>query len=242
MKTTLWNPFRGCHKVSTGCKHCYIALGDKKRGRDFDKIEITTQFDRPIRKNKKGDYIIPSGSYVYTSFSSDFLLEDIDSFRHELWEMIKKRGDLTFMFLTKRIERLHQLTPPGFPIGYEHIEIGVSVENQKMADERLPYLLKVPLKHKMIICQPLIGPIDLTPYLEGIELVSVGGEAAKEGRILDDRWVLDIQNQCIKHAVNFEFRQVGSNYLKDGITYKVPWNQLTKTARLLDRTITFKKV
>ena len=85
----------------------------------------------------------------------------------------------------------------------------------------------------MIICQPLIGPIDLTPYLEGIELVSVGGEAAKEGRILDDRWVLDIQNQCIKHAVNFEFRQVGSNYLKDGITYKVPWNQLTKNCKII---------
>ena len=41
MKTTIWNPFRGCHKISTGCKNCYIALGDLKKGKDFDTIEKT---------------------------------------------------------------------------------------------------------------------------------------------------------------------------------------------------------
>lgn len=238
MKTTLWNPFRGCHKISAGCKHCYIALGDLKKGKDFDLIEKTKMYDRPIRKNKKGEYVIPSGTLVYTSFSSDFLLEDIDSYRNELWDMIHMRKDLKFMFLTKRISRLNDCLPSDWKDGYDHVSIGVSVENQEMADERLPYLMQSKIKHKMIICQPLIGPIDLSNYLKGIELVTVGGEQSREGRLLDDKWVEMIRETCIKHRVNFEFRQAASTYLKDGVTYHLRWHETSKVARSQMRDIT----
>lgn len=239
MKTSVWNPFRGCHKISAGCKNCYIALGDLKKGKDFDVIEKTVQYDRPIRKNKKGEYVIASDTLVFTSFSSDFFLEDIDSYRDELWAMIKSRPDLSFLFLTKRINRFDKVIPSDWPVGYEHVTVGVSVENQEMADERLPYLLKANIKHKNIICQPMIGPIDLSNYLDGIEFVTVGGEAASKGRILDDAWVLDIREECIKHKVSFEFRQAASNYLKDGVLQKIKWHDLSKVARELDRNIYF---
>ena len=231
MKTTLWNPIRGCHKISAGCKHCYIELGDKKHGRDFDTIEVTQQYDRPIRKNKKGEYVIPSGTLVYTCFSSDFLLEDIDSYRDDFWNMIKERSDLTFLFLTKRIERFMDVMTSDFETSFHHVHVGVSVENQEMADFRLPYLLKAPIHHKSIICQPLIGPISLSSYLQGIELVVVGGEASKDGRIMDLSWVDAIRKDCLQAKVNFSYRQAASNTMKQGVLYHIPWNKLTKDAR-----------
>jgi len=239
MKTTLWNPIRGCHKVSMGCQNCYIELGDKKKGRDFNLIETTTQFDRPIRKNKKGEYVIPSGTLVYTCFSSDFFLEDVDQYRLSWWQMIKERSDLEFLFFTKRIHRLKDVLPADFPHGYEHVSIGVSVENQEMADFRLPHLIQSEFTHKIIVCQPLIGPMNLEPYLEGIDQVTVGGEAGNQGRVLNDDWVIKIRETCIKHYVSFAFRQCGTHYLKDGVTQKIPWKMLSSEARKLNRDLEF---
>lgn len=231
MTSTLWNPIRGCHKISTGCQHCYIAFGDSKKGKDFDEIAITSQYDRPIRKNKKGEYLIPSGTLVYTCFSSDFLLEDIDHYRDDFWKMMKERSDLTFLFLTKRIERFMAMMPSDFESSYPHVHVGVSVENQEMADHRLPYLLEAPITHKSIICQPLLGPIDLSTYLHLIDSVVVGGEASKEGRIMDISWVDHLRKQCVHANVSFSYRQAASYTMKDGILHQIPWNMLVKDAK-----------
>ncbi|HAX03050.1 MAG: hypothetical protein A2Y45_06420 [Tenericutes bacterium GWC2_34_14] len=239
MKTTVWNPVRGCHKISSGCKHCYIALGDQKKGRDFNHIELTSQYDRIIRKNKKGEYVIPSNTLVYTCFSSDFFLEELDNYRHDWWAMIKERNDLSFLCLTKRIDRIDHALPLDFPLGYEHFTIGVSVENQSMADYRLPFLLRSSFQHKLIVCQPLLDYINLDAYLAGIEAVVVGGEAGKEGREMDYAWVLKIRDTCIKHRVSFSFRQTSSNFIKDGITHHIPWRMLSSMAKSFDLDVTF---
>ena len=101
----IWNPWRGCHRHSTGCKFCYIYKGDYKKGIDTNIIKKTEKFYAPIEK-KRGDYKIKSGQIVYLCFSSDFLIEDADKWRTECWEMIRERSDLHFIFLTKRIERM----------------------------------------------------------------------------------------------------------------------------------------
>lgn len=79
----MWNPWRGCHKYSDGCRYCYIHKGDGKRGIDTDTIEKTENFDAPISKDKKGEYKIKSGQIVYVCFSSDFLIEEADAWRKE---------------------------------------------------------------------------------------------------------------------------------------------------------------
>lgn len=61
---------------------------------------------------------IPSGETVYTCFSSDFLLSDADPWRPEAWAMMRRRSDLHFLFITKRIERLAALLPPDWGEGY----------------------------------------------------------------------------------------------------------------------------
>jgi protein gp37 len=234
MKHTIWNPWKGCIKTSVGCKNCYIHLGQEKRQETDFPITLTKDFDKPIKKDKKGNYLIKPDTLVYTCFSSDFLLESMDQYRPSLWKMIDSRKDLKFLFLTKRIENLKKHLPDNWEDGYDNVYIGVSIENQEMAEKRLPLLRSSKIKHRLIICQPLIEEIDIEKYLdELIEEVVVGGEAAKYNvaRILNYEWVIKIREACIKKNVDFTFRQVGSVFIKDGIEYRIPWKLLSKQAK-----------
>ena len=228
---TIWNPWHGCHKLSEGCRFCYIHKGDAKRGIDTDVIAKTDQFDAPIAKTKSGEYKMKSGQTVYVGFATDFLIEEADEWRKECWRMIAERTDLHFVFLTKRIDRFLHCIPEDWNDGYDHVTIGCSIENQKRADERLKVFVDTPIKHRNIICQPLIEAINIEPYLDNIELVMVGGESDKNARELDYDWVLSIRSQCIDHGVPFEFRQCGTHFIKDGKKYTLQVRDLCQQAR-----------
>lgn len=227
----MWNPWRGCHRYSEGCKYCYIHKGDFKRGVDTGSIVKTDNFYAPINKNKNGVYKIKPGQVVYFCFSTDFLIEDADEWRDECWKIMKERSDLHFIFLTKRIERFETCIPSDWNDGYDNITVGCTVENQDRADYRLAIFRDLPIKHKNIICQPLIENIDITPYLENIELVVVGGESDRNARPLDYNWVLDIREQCITRNTHFEFRQCGTYFIKDGKRYILNVRELCSQAR-----------
>lgn len=226
-----WDPWRGCHKYSEGCKFCYIHKGDRKRGVDTDQIVKTDRFFAPVARDKKGEYKMKSGQLVFLCFSTDFLVEDADAWRGECWNMIKERSDLQFLFLTKRIERFMECIPPDWGDGYDNVIVSCTVENQDRADYRLNLFAGLPIRHKNIVCQPLIGPIDLSPYLKGIELVVAGGESDPGARPLEYQWVLDIRQQCIRHNVSFEFRQCGTHFVKDGKMYNLRVRELCSQAR-----------
>ncbi len=217
--------------VSTGCKFCYIHKGDYKKGIDTNIIKQTEKFYDLIEKNKNGTYKIKSGQMVYVCFSSDFLIEDADKWRTECWEMIRERSDLHFLFLTKRIERFLDCVPHDWESGYENVTVGCMVENQENADYRLDIFSSLPIRHKNIICQPLIENVNLSAYLQDIELVVVGGESDKNARPLDYDWVLQIREQCIFHNVHFEFRQCGTRFIKDDKLYTLKVLDLCNQAK-----------
>lgn len=227
----MWNPWRGCRKFSEGCRFCYIHKGDERRGVDTNAIAKTDNFMAPVEKNKSGEYKIKSGRMVYLCFSSDFLIEEADEWRKECWEMIRERSDLHFIFLTKRIERFMKCIPDDWGEGYDNVTVGCTVENQNRADERLSLFSDMPIKHKNIICQPLIGRIELGKYLPDIELVVVGGESDRNARPLDYDWVLRIREECIKRNVRFEFRQCGTHFIKDGKEYTLAVRELCSQAK-----------
>ena len=87
----------------------------------------------------------------------------------------------------------------------------------------------LPIKHKCITAQPLIERANLEPYLDGVELVVVGGESDRDARPLDYDWVLDIREQCIRKQVNFEFRQCGTHFIKAGNNNALRWKLLGAT-------------
>ena len=226
----MWNPWRGCKKCSEGCLHCYIHKGDAKRGVDTSSIEKTKDFDRPIQQMKNGKYKMKSG-IVYTCFSTDFLIEEADEWRYECWKIIKARQDCTFLFLTKRIERFMECIPDDWNDGYDNVVVCCTIENQKNADKKLSVFKGLPIKHKCITAQPLLESINIVQYLDDIELVVVGGESDYNARTFDYSWALSIREQCIRKNVSFEFRQCGTNFIKDGRQYKLQTKDLCSQAR-----------
>jgi protein gp37 len=221
----MWNLWHGCRKTSAGCAHCYVYRGDAKRGVDSAELYKTASFSLPIqRKKRDGKYKIPSGTLLYTCFTSDFFLEDADPWRTEAWDMMRERSDLRFMIITKRIERVSECVPADWGEGWEHVTICCTVENQDRADYRLPIYKATPINHKRIICEPLLGHIDLAPYNIGewVEQVVAGGESGAGARACDFGWVLALRDECARQRVSFWFKQTGAQFRKEGRLYSIP--------------------
>lgn len=204
----IWNLWHGCHKLSEGCKNCYVYRTDFKYEKDSSKVYKTGNFNLPLKKDRKGEYKIKSGELVYTCFTSDFFLEDADDWREEAWSIIKERSDLNFLIVTKRIDRFNVALPKDWGTGYDNVEICCTVENQDRADYRLPIFLELPINKKSIICEPLLGEIDLSKYLnKNINQVVCGGESGNNARVCDYNWIINIRKQCLKNNVKFYFKQ-----------------------------------
>ena len=219
----LWNPWHGCHKISPGCKNCYVYRIDARHDKDSSKVIKNKDFNLPVRKNRAKEYKIPSGETVYTCFTSDFFLDDADEWRKDAWQMIRQRGDLDFLIVTKRIDRFHISLPDDWGDGYDNVSIMCTVENQDRVDYRLPIFMKAPIKHKGIVCEPILERIDLSLYLGSwVDEVLVGGESGQNARVCDYDWVKDIQRQCIEKDVPFYFKQTGAKFKKDGKIYIIP--------------------
>lgn len=179
----------------------------------------------PVARNRKGEYKIPGGEVVWTCFSSDFLVSAADAWRDEAWDMMRVRSDLRFLFITKRIDRLADCLPGDWGTeGYENVTICCTVENQDRADFRIPIYKAAPVRHKVIICEPLLGPMDLRQWLDAgwVEEVIAGGESGTDARVCDYEWVLSLREQCREAGVAFKFRQTGALLRKDGRLYRIP--------------------
>lgn len=219
---SIWNPWHGCHKISAGCKNCYVYRGDAKRGVDSSIITQTKNFDLPVRRKRNGEYKIPSGIEVATCFTSDFFHPDADKWRTEAWQMMKERADLNFLMITKRIDRIYDIIPEDWGNGYDNVTICCTVENQDRAEFRLPIYKDAPIKHKIIICEPILERIDLKSFVgPWVEQIVVGGESGNEARICDYSWVMEIRQLCIDNDISFWFKQTGYRFVKDGRLYRI---------------------
>ena len=220
-----WEPWSGCYPYSDGCKYCYY-YGPYSKRFGQNEVQRTGEFDKPIAVTAKGDPRIISGKVVASCFATDFFIPEADAWRAEAWAMIRARPDLEFLILTKRIERFPVSLPADWGEGYANVNLGCTVENQEIADHRLPLFLSYPIRRRFIACGPLLGPINLAPYLDGVEHVTVGGESGREARVCDYDWVLQIREQCAAAGKTFWFKNTGSFFRKDGVVQKVnPFKQ-----------------
>ena len=191
-------------------------------------VPLLLDFIRGIARYEKmeNEVIASPGSLMWTCFTSDFFIEEADEWREDAWLMIQRRSDLHFFMITKRPERIAQCLPDDWGDGYENVTICCTMENQRRADERLPLYRELPIRHKSIICEPLLEAIDFHDALGSwCEQVSVGGESGRDARVCDYDWVLNIREQCIKSNVPFHFKQTGAHFRKDGRLYNIPRNQ-----------------
>jgi len=112
----------------------------------------------------------------------------------------------------------------------EHVWLGVSVENQEQADKRIPLLLQTPATVRFLSCEPLLGDIDIQPWLfseydryciddrfgvpananrSKIDWVIVGGESGHGARPMQPQWARSLRNQCQDAGTPFFFKQWG---------------------------------
>ena len=213
-----WNPITGCTKISAGCKNCYAsilskrlqAMGQKKYQNGFVPTMHPDTLNDPFKwKN---------GKLVFVNSMSDTFHKEFPlTFIQQMFSVMNETPRHTYQVLTKRAERLEELST--FLNWTDNIWMGVSVENEKTID-RIDHLRKTEAKIKFLSCEPLIGPLP-NINLEGIDWVIVGGESGPNSRPMEKEWVDDIQQQCEKAGVAFFFKQWG------GVNKK-------KTGRLLN--------
>lgn len=115
----------------------------------------------PLQKGRRGQYKIRCGEMLWVCMTSDFFLPEADPWRDDAWDMIRMRPDVIFFLLTKRPQRVSACLPEDWGNGWENVFFHVACENQIRAEERIPFLLSLPFRHKGVFCTPLLGPISL---------------------------------------------------------------------------------
>lgn len=201
-----WNPVTGCTKISTGCKYCY-AERMAKRLQAMGQVNYKNGFDLTIHEHA---LMLPISwkrpQNIFVNSMSDLFHEDVPfDFILRVFEIMNKADWHRFQILTKRSERLLELS--SLLPWKSNIWTGVSVENQDYTF-RIDHLRKTCAQIKFLSLEPLLGPITKL-NLKGIDWVIVGGESGPGARPMEESWVLDIRDKCLRAEVPFFFKQWG---------------------------------
>jgi protein gp37 len=209
-----WNPTTGCTKISAGCKFCYAevlsrrlqAMGQNKYINGFQLTMHPETLQLPYQwKNPK---------VIFVNSMSDLFHDDIpQSYIQEVFNVMNDNRHHVFQILTKRAERLSELSPQ---LNWgTNIWMGVTIEREDYK-YRADLLRNIGAEIKFISCEPLIGPInDLN--LEDIDWLIAGGESGRTPRPIEKTWVESLQYQCESKNVAFFFKQWGgTNKKKNG--------------------------
>jgi protein gp37 len=234
-----WNPVAGCTKVSPGCDHCYAErVTERFHGPgSFATVKLLPdRLEQPLRWRKP--------RRVFVNSMSDLFHDDVpDGYIGAVFDVMARAEQHTFQILTKRHGRMRSLLNAwatdgivsdsgylldGRPLGDirvtsplwtppPNVWLGVSVEDPRWADIRIPALLDTPAAVRFLSCEPLLGPIDL-PRLwldselavaQTVDWVIVGGESGPNARPMHPAWARAIRDQCTTAGVPFLFKQWG---------------------------------
>ena len=228
-----WNPVTGCSKVSAGCKNCYAEGVAKRFWADRKFTDIETHFEilgKPLNwRNPKR---------IFVNSMSDLFHERVPfKFIDDVFTTMYLAKHHTFQILTKRPERMLEyiqgrtfqaMSAAGKPaLVLPNVWLGVSVEDQESADERIPLLIQTPAAVRFLSAEPLLGKLDINGYLKcklpgvdmkklypaneaGIGWVICGGESGAAARPFDIRWGHFLRDQCQAAGVPFFMKQFGS--------------------------------
>ena len=90
-----------------------------------------------------------------------------------------------------------------------NVWLGVTAEDQKRANERIPLLTEIPAAVRFVSCEPLLGPVDLTKSLPFLDWIIAGGESGPKARPSQPDWFRDLRDQCAEYRTPFLFKQWG---------------------------------
>lgn len=229
-----WNPVTGCDKVSPGCDHCYAETiahrfaGAKAFPDGFAVTLHPERLDQPKRWRKPRK--------VFVNSMSDLFHDAIpERFILGVFGVMAECPQHTFQILTKRHARMRSLLTrwssevPWMSDPLPNVWLGVSVEDQKWADIRIPALLETPAAVRFISAEPLLNMISIADYLDRggrtvdmgaagvmrepdcpiVDWVIVGGESGLGARPMYPDWARNLRDECQIAGVAFLFKQWG---------------------------------
>ena len=222
-----WNPVTGCTRVSPGCDHCYMfAMYPRLRGMGVRGYEHSPETVQALPERLGAPLEWKKPKRVFVNSMSDLFHPAVDyGFVSEVFrvmaEAAAKRGHI-FQVLTKR---------PGRAVGWweqqgkalfnsqwpEQVWLGTSVENQKYAP-RIEVLARAPAPTRFVSAEPLLGFVDLRPYLQrgDLQWVIAGGESGVKAREMNPAWARSLREQCREFGVSFFLKQLGGSRDKRG--------------------------
>lgn len=241
-----------------------------------DKVEVFLNEDE-LREWSKPKY---AGKRVFVADMTDWCHELVtDEMRYRMFVAMAEAKDVTFQLLTKRPERMREfckriayirteelqhLTAPNAsywpnevddgiftPKPLPNVWLGVTAENQRWADERIPILLDTPAAVRFVSVEPMLGPVDFErltvgedgptgewptgqfyfrdafddgsgPPFTRIDWVIVGGESGANARPFDPQWARDVRDQCAAAGVACFVKQMGGKRFPDDRLESLP--------------------
>lgn len=215
-----FNPWWGCAKVSSACRHCYAETWAKRVGNQIWGSDAPRRFftdkhwKEPLRWNTDAAAAGERRRVFCASMADVFERRaELNEPRWRLWKLIEETPNLDWLLLSKRPQNISSMVPwtDSWP---DNVWVGCTVENQTWADKRLPILMASPARVRFLSCEPLLGPLDLSLYMEDsnlhpIDWVIAGGESGPYSRPMNPDWVRDLRNQCAENEIAFHFKQWG---------------------------------
>jgi protein gp37 len=217
-------------------------MGDWRGGRRFEDVRVhDDRVELPLRWRKP--------ARVFVNSMSDLFHEDVpDEFIWGVWGVMHKAAQHTFLVLTKRPDRMRDVLRviPFAPA--PNVHLGVSVEDQAAADERIPILLDTPAAVRWISAEPLLGPVDVSQFLRcdgcgytaedkahhgdhrlchdptpALDWIVVGGESGPDARLCDVRWIRSLVAQGREAGVPVFVKQLGARSALHEFGKHDPW-------------------
>jgi protein gp37 len=227
-----FNPWWGCKKVSPACDNCYAELWAKRMGHQLWGTAAPRRFfgeahwREPLQWNEAAG-ISGERERVFCASMADVFerRSDLNVERTRLWALIERTPNLDWLLLTKRPQNVERLVPwnDQWP---PNVWLGTSVENQTLAEKRLPFLLKNRAAVRFLSCEPLLGQLNLRNWFNrsglcSIDWIIAGGESGGNSRPMHPDWLVDLLKQCNEFNVPFHFKQWG-NWVPAELTSEIP--------------------
>lgn len=209
-----WNPWRGCHKVSPGCKNCYMFREQQFYGHDPNTVvrAAPPTFNGPLKWKEP--------RRVFTCSWSDWFVEEADPWRDEAWDIVRRTPHI-YQILTKRPENIRDRLPSDWGKGYPNVWLGVSIESQLYL-KRADYLAGIPAKVRFISYEPALGPVAFDALFArepGLFhwLISGGESDRVKPRPAKIEWFRDARDICDEHGVAYFHKQNGGSKKINGV-------------------------
>jgi protein gp37 len=249
--TKVWNPTRGCSRVSEGCRHCYAerqAIRHAGPGGSYEGLvrlgkqgPVWTGDVRLVEGKLREPLGWRPGHRVFVNSMSDLFHEKLAWERHidRVWQVMVDCPRHAYLVLTKRAENMRDFVQDWYRRSMAkvlpQIWLGVSVEDQATADERIPLLLDTPAAVRFVSFEPALGPVDFRSWLarrcgcglqtdacDGwkagmcrlepprVSWVIVGGESGPGARPFDIEWARQTVRECRQADVPCFVKQIGA--------------------------------